>query len=232
MLVAIHQPNYLPWCGYFAKLAAADLFIFLDSVPMPNGRSFLSRTQILGPDGPQWLTVPTQRQPAARVAEARVAQGGWRARHLRTLQARYGHLPHGPQILAQLAPHYAEAPEERLATVNLRLLRTLVSLLGLRTPLICASQLIAAGQGSRHLLDLVRAAGGSAYLSGPSGQSYLDEKLFTQFGIPIHYGHYEPIAYPQRGCPAFVPGLSIVDALCSTGIEATRDRLLSYRRDR
>ena len=228
MRVAIHQPNYLPWCGFFAKAAAADCFIVLDDVVMPNSRSYLSRTQIMGPSAPQWLSLPILRGGRSLIAEASFAGTDWRARHLRTLQARYGHVAHGSRILTRLSPHFTD-PETHLASFNLSLLRTLLSLLGVETPLVRASQLAVPGQGSRHLLDLVRAAGGSAYLSGPSGRSYLDEKLFTQFGIPIHYGHYESTPYAQHGSQHFVPGLSIVDALCNIGVDAVRETLLDYR---
>jgi len=227
MLVAIHQPNYLPWCGYFAKIAAADRFIVLDDVPMPRGRSYLSRAQILGPAGPQWLSMPVLRGGQPLIKDARLMMDKWPTRHLRTLRARYGPLRHGPSILARLATHL-DRPSERLADVNIALLRELLSLLGIRTPLVCASELAVSGQGSRHLLDLVRAIGGSAYLSGPSGREYLDEQLFTQFGIPIQYGFYEPRPYPQRG-RSFVPALSIVDALCYLGADQVRAQL-DYQR--
>ncbi|MBL9003914.1 MAG: WbqC family protein [Myxococcales bacterium] len=227
MLVAIHQPNYLPWCGYFAKIAAADRFIVLDDVPMPRGRSYLSRAQILGPDGPQWLSMPVLRGGQPLIKDARLVLDNWPARHLRTLRARYGPLSQGPSVLARLATHLA-CPCERLADFNIALLRELLSLLDIRTPLVCASELSVSGQGSRHLLDLVRAVGGTAYVSGPSGRQYLDEQLFTQFGIPIQYGFYEPRAYPQRG-RRFVPALSIVDALCHLGPDQAR-ALLDYQR--
>lgn len=230
MLVAIHQPNYLPWCGYFAKIAAADYFVVLDDVPLSNGRSFVTRTEIRGPGGKQWLSVPVQRSGLGlgpgSIAETRIADRRWAVRHLRTLQAMYGHASYGEAGLAPLQTLFAD-PGERLADFNLTLITHLLKLLGIATPLIRASQLGVAGTGSQHLLGLVRAVGGSAYLSGPSGRSYLDDALFAEAGIAIRYGEYEPQPYPQRG-EAFVPGLSLLDALFHVGVAQTRS-LLSYR---
>ena len=226
MRVAVHQPNYLPWCGYFAKIAAADCFIVLDDVPMPTGRSYLSRASILGSAGSQWLTVPIARRGSTRIADVAMAQDRWPARHIRTLRACYGHRAYGDRILSLLAQQYAD-PGERLADFNLRLLQTLLVLLGITTQVIRASVLSVPGHGSAHLLGLVQAVGGSEYLSGPSGRSYLDESLFTQFGIPIRYGCYESIEYAQHS-PRFVPALSVVDALCHVGPDAAR-ALLLYR---
>jgi hypothetical protein len=226
MIVAIHQPNYLPWCGYFAKIAAADVFVVLDDVPLSNGRSFVSRTEIASPHGKQWLTVPVARTRDAPIAEARFADQRWPARHVRTLQAMYGHASYAPTLLTGLQALYA-SPGERLAEFNLALLRHLLHILGIGTPVVRASQLQVGGTGSQHLLGLVQAVGGTAYLSGPSGQRYLDPGPFADARVAIRYGQYEPQPYP-RGRLAFVPALSILDALFHIGSAQTR-ALLSYR---
>ena len=57
MKVAIHQPHYLPWLGYLAKWAAADLFVFLDTVQYEKS-GYQNRNRIKTRDGPRWLTVP------------------------------------------------------------------------------------------------------------------------------------------------------------------------------
>lgn len=225
MLVAIHQPNYLPWCGYFAKLAAADCFVILDDVALPRGRSYVSRTQVLGMGQTQWMSIPLQRTLSSSIGHVQFADSRWPARHARTLQERYGRSPFGSAVLPPILALYDD-PGEYLATFNLRLLRAVVALLDIDTRLVQASELGRPGHGSQHLADLVAAVGGTAYLSGPSGKKYLDESLFTRMGIPIYYGAYMTRPYPQRQ-PSFVPGLSILDALCHIGPEGTR-RLLDY----
>lgn len=225
MIVAIHQPNYLPWCGYFAKLAAADVFVVLDDVPLSNGRSFVSRTAVLGSHGRQWLSAPLSRAGTPAIAEARFAGLHWASRHLRTLHAMYGHAAYAKVLLDPLRALYS-APAERIADFNLSAIAQIGSLLGLKTPVVRASELGVPGNGSRHLLALVQAVGGTTYLSGPSGRKYLAPSVFREAGVNIRYGEYVPPPYPQ-GRAEFVPALSIVDALFHIGPAATRD-LLSY----
>ncbi|MBB6215358.1 hypothetical protein HNQ80_001447 [Anaerosolibacter carboniphilus] len=62
MKLAVHQPNYLPWPGYFSKIAQCDIFVILDMVQFPRGSSVANRNLIKTPDGPQILTVPVKRK--------------------------------------------------------------------------------------------------------------------------------------------------------------------------
>ncbi len=59
--MAMHQPNYVPWLGYFHKLARCDMFVHLDTVQFPRGQSFGARNRIKTPNGVAWLTVPVAR---------------------------------------------------------------------------------------------------------------------------------------------------------------------------
>ena len=86
--MAMHQPNYVPWLGYFHKLASADWFVHLDAVQFPRGQSFAARNRIKTPNGAAWLTVPVSRPHGrdGRVAydEIGFADAGWRDKHLKT----------------------------------------------------------------------------------------------------------------------------------------------------
>ena len=62
MILSMHQPNLLPWIGYFHKMAQSDVFVLLDVVQVPRGRSYATRTKIKTPDGAKWLTMPTKRR--------------------------------------------------------------------------------------------------------------------------------------------------------------------------
>ena len=60
MIVSIHQPNYLPWLGYFDKIIKSDIFVIFDDVQYPRGKKgfFGNRNQIKTNNGKMWLTVP------------------------------------------------------------------------------------------------------------------------------------------------------------------------------
>ncbi len=217
--VAIHQPNYAPWCGFFAKLRAADVMVLLDDAQLPRGRSYVARTRVLGPSGPQWLTVPVAHGGEAAagrrpIVAARCADPDWARRHLRTLQARYARTAFFAELFPLLVPLYETAGEE-LAAFNQRLIGTVCGYLGLKQPLLRSSTLGCPGRGDERLIALVRAAGGNTYVSGPSGPKYQAAEKFSAAGLGLEIRTYVPIAYPQ-GQP-FVPGLSVLDALFRCG---------------
>ncbi len=224
--VAIHQPNYAPWCGFFAKLKAADVLVLLDDAQLPRGRSYVARTRVLGPTGPQWLTVPVAHSESGElrlIGEARIADPGWARRHLQTLRARYGRSPFFAEVFPLLQPLY-ESAGPWLAEFNERLLHALSAYLGLQRRVVRASTLGCPGRGDERLVALVRAVGGATYLSGPSGPKYQAADKFTAAGLQLAIRAYVPVPYPQ-GQP-FVAGLSVLDALFRCGRATTE--LLDY----
>ena len=76
MLVAIHQPEYLPWLGYFEKMLRADVFVLLDNVQFSEG-DFHNRTRIKGTAGVQWLSVPVHGSISAYFNVICVACQNW-----------------------------------------------------------------------------------------------------------------------------------------------------------
>lgn len=222
MRVAIHQPNYAPWCGYFAKLAAADLFILLDDVQMPLGRSFVSRTRIQGPAGPRWLSVPVARHSHQSILKVRFAQtGSWPRKHLGALRASYARTPYFREVWDRLEPLY-EAPGHSLALFNQRLIETVARYLGLGQPIIRASDLNVLGHAGERLIALVLAVGGDVYLSGPGGVRYQNPAHFTAAGVRLEVKAYEPVAFEWGSSE-----LSILHALFHLG-PASR-QLLTYK---
>ena len=104
--MAMHQPNYVPWLGYFHKLARCDVFVYLDAVQFPRGQSFGARNRIKTPNGVAWLTIPVAR-PHGRdgkvtYAEVGFADEGWREKHLKTVEMSYRKAPHFDQVFAAL----------------------------------------------------------------------------------------------------------------------------------
>lgn len=238
MRVAIHQPNYVPWCGFFAKLRAADALVLLDDVQMPRGRSYVSRAQVLGAAGPQWLTVPTHHTADEPIDKVRCVDASFCRRHLLTLRSRYARARCFGEVMALLEPIYIEFAREierepRLLTLNQRLLAAIAGYLGLRQSVLLASELGVTGRSQdsgeekgkeARLIELVRAAGGTTYVSGAGGPRYQDPAVFAAAGLRLEVRRYEPVPYEQ-GRP-FVPGLSVVDALFRLG-PGTRE-LLRY----
>lgn len=216
-VVTIHQPNYAPWTGFFDKLAQADVFVLLDTVPFTKG-GYQNRVKVLGANGPQWLTVPVltkglMGQPTNQVQVDDLK--GWRQTHLKTLRTLYGRAPHATEMLAVAEEAYA-TPSGLLSQICASLIRRVVAGYGFGTELVFASDLGVSGSSSQLLADIVTACGGERYLSGPSGRDYLDERVFAEAGIGVDYHSFTPVPYPQ-GRDGFVGGLSILDAIAHLG---------------
>jgi len=119
-IATIHQPEHLPWLGFFAKVAAADLLISLDTVPFRKNY-FQNRNRVLGPDGgAHWLTVPVRLDDhlAGQIRLVPIAEDGrWRRKHLRTLEHRYRRHPHFDEVFGRIAP-ILEDEWDRVAELN------------------------------------------------------------------------------------------------------------------
>ena len=227
MLVAIHQPNYLPWCGYFTKMRASDVFVFLDDADVPTGRSFVYRTQVRDERGPRWLSVPTHRALHESIRTIRFAEGDWARSHLAKLQVLYRKTPFFKAVMDLISPFYG-AHGERLADFNMQLIKAVATYLGLKTEFRVASELGVESRGDTRLVELVQRVGGTAYLSGKGGQKYQLPATFETGGIDLVVREYRPIPYTQP-YPAFIGGLSILDAMFNCGKEAVE--LLRYSTD-
>lgn len=216
-VVTIHQPNYAPWTGFFDKLAQADVFVLLDTVPYTKG-GFQNRVKVMGSAGPQWLTVPvlTKGLLGQATSEVRVDDlKGWRETHMKTLRTLYSRAPHADEMFALVEPAVASG-SDRLADICTDLIGRIVRRFGFDTELVLASRMGITGSSSQLLADIVTECGGTTYLSGPSGRSYLDEELFTQRGIGVEYHSFVPRPYDQ-GREGFIGGLSILDAVAHLG---------------
>lgn len=215
-VVAIHQPNYLPWLGYFDKIRRADVFVLLDTVQYAK-ESWINRVKIRAGDAESWLTVPvlTRGRVGQAIRDTEIdGTSGWARKHLQALRTWYGRAPGFRRVFPVLEELLAR-PWTRIAELNEALLRTLCALQGLATPLVRASGLAAggaAGAGTDLLIALVRAAGGDTYLCGGGAGGYQEDAKFAAAGIALVYQDFKPDPYPQTGA-GFLPGLSAVDWL-------------------
>ena len=218
MIVAIHQPQYLPWIGYFDKMDRADAFVLLDTVQFKKNE-WQNRNRIKTPEGRQWLTVPVQHRFPQRIDEVRIpAEDPWARKHWQALQTHYGAAP----FFAPHAPFFADCysrPWERLVDLACHLIEYLAAALGIR------ARLVRAGAGSfpedptGRLVAICRHLGASAYLAGRDGATYMDLAQFAAAGIAVRTQAFTCPVYPQR-YGAFQPDLSVVDLLFNCGPES------------
>lgn len=215
-VVAIHQPNYLPWLGFFHKAARADLLIGLDTVQFTRG-GVTNRNLILGPQGPLLLTVPVTRTGGA-IRELEISPAArWQEKHYRSFAQCYRRAPFWGEHEPFLRSIYLERRWQHLADLNEAIIRYLLGALGIPTPYVRAAELGVDGGSTDLLVGLTRAMGGTTYLSGPSGREYLDESRFAGAGLGLAYHDFVHPVYPQGRRGEFVPNLSAFDLLLWAG---------------
>jgi hypothetical protein len=214
------QPAYLPWLGYFERVATSDLHIILDDVQIEHGgkTSFTNRNKLRTGTGWMWLTVPIrtkgQRQPM--ITEVRIDNGGnWRDKHWRSISQQYARAPYFPAYRTELQALYArEWP--MLTPLLLHTTAWLRTQLGVTTPCVRSSELGVKGAKSDLILSLCREVGATTYLSGPFGRNYLDMAAFRHAGVEVVFHTYQHPSYTQLHGD-FQPHMSALDLLLNHG---------------
>jgi hypothetical protein len=216
--VAIMQPTYLPWIGYFGLMDSVDIFIHLDSVQFAK-RSWQQRNQIKTEKGPTWLTVSVLSKGLRdqKITDVRIdLEKKSLNKQIRTIELAYSKTPYFRAYADGLFAIMA-LNQGGLSKLNIELIKWLRKILGIQTPLICASELETVGTKASLLLHLCQQVNGEEYISPPSSEEYLSESsVFKNAGIPIRYFKFNHPKYQQR-YGEFISHMSIIDLLFNEG---------------
>jgi hypothetical protein len=221
MIVAVHQPQYLPWLGYFAKIDQADAFVLLDTVQFKKNE-WQNRNRIKTAAGPQWLTVPVTYRFPQRIDEVGVNNGErWQHRQRQSLLSNYRQAPYWDQIAPFLDEIYTPA-WDLLSPLNIFVVKRLAGILGITTPLYVASELHALPEDpDERLIAITKHFGADTYLAGAGGRDYMDLDRYGKNGVKVLFQEYHHPVYEQR-FGAFEPFLSVLDLLFNHGPESLR----------
>ena len=236
MIVSIHQPSFLPWPGYFYKIAKSDIFVTLDTVQYSK-HAFFNRNKIKTPEGELWLTVPVEKASgltSTLMKDVRISnQHDWKRKHLRTFEMNYKRAKYFDEIYRRLEKVYNEVEWDNLCLFNMALMRTLLGALRLNNcRLVKASDIcidIVTVGGTHLLIGIVKRMEGKTYLSGFGGKKYQAEDMYKEAGIELQYYEFSPPTYPQLW-GEFIPRLSIIDLLFNCGPDSL-DILLNKKEE-
>ncbi len=227
MLVAIHQPHYLPWLGYLSRMACADLFVVLDHVQFEK-RNYQNRARVRIGGEARWLSVPLEQGARGesiagkRIANRLAGPRHWSRVHWLTLRHAYREAPHAMAYLEPLREIFRQ-PFTRLGDLDAALLDFLRDALAIRTPIVRSSTLAPQGTKSELVLDICRRVGARALLVGLGGsRAYLDREAFARAGISLVFQQFAHPAYRQCGGAPFTEGLSAIDLLLNCGPDSRR----------
>ncbi|WP_335943654.1 WbqC family protein [Pseudomonas sp. G166] len=213
--IALMQPYFLPYLGYFQLIAAVDCFVIYDNVQfIKNG--WIERNRYLLEQEPKWFRVPlTKGSHTQQIMEKRIAETFDPGDILNKLSFAYRRAPYVARMLAWLEALLVE-PAQNIAELNERILRACCCLIGLQTPIIRSSELSIStdSKAQDRVLEVIQACAGTHYLNPFNGGHLYRAEAFQQAGITLELLKATLPDYQQgRSEQPFVPGLSILDVL-------------------
>lgn len=228
MRLAIMQPYFLPYIGYFQLIAAVDRFVVYDRIKYTK-KGWINRNRMLlnGKDAVFSLPLRTG-SDSLDVVERELASDFNGDRLLNQFRGAYARAPQFESTYA-LLERIVRFPDDNLFDYIHRSLAAVCEHLGIRTPLQASSTVAFDNslKGQDKVLALCKAAGATQYLNPIGGTELYQREAFAAQGIELQFLKPQPYEYPQFG-GAFVPWLSIVDVLMFNPVEAVRSRLDAY----
>jgi hypothetical protein len=228
MIVAIHQPNFFPWLGYFNKIVCSDKFVLLDHVQYAKqgAGSYVNRVKILVQGKPVWITLPVDRtfKGVRPINQIEIKKDGkWQTKIIRTLDFNYSKATYYHEVRDFLEELIMES-SSGLSTYNQRNIFALSERLGIdRKKFLLSSSLKLSGSATEMLVEITRIIGGDTYMCGSGAPlHYQNDVIFEREGLGLKYQGFVHPEYPQLRTNEFQQGLSIIDALMNTGFEGTR----------
>jgi len=222
MKVAIHQPNFIPWIGYFHKMANCDIFVILDSAQYEKN-AFCNRTKIKTAQGGQWLTLPieTAGKVQQRILEAKIQNPKTNLpKCIKTIELNYKRAEYFDYLFPELK-EILKKDWQYLSELNIALIELIKDKLGIKTRLEIASNYNVSGKSTELLINISKIFNADVYLSGGGGEKYQDEKAYEESGIKLEYSDFIHPIYPQLW-GEFIPNLSIIDLLFDCGPDSLK----------
>jgi hypothetical protein len=228
-LVAIHQPNFFPWLGYFDKIARSDIFIFLDHVQFPKtGGVWSNRVKMAVGGEARWATAAVTRNfHGVRAINQMEFQphNPWREKLLKSVRANYARAPFFRETVELIEPLILNS-ENNLARYNGNAIVAIADSLGFSSKKFrWSSEMPVHGQATEMLVSLTSATAGDTYMCGGGAGGYQEDDVFLAAGLSLIYQNFHHPVYQQVGMTEFVAGLSIIDALMNIGLNGVRDVL-------
>ncbi len=227
MTIGIHQPNFLPWFGYFLKIFGSDHFVLLDHVQFSKG-SFTNRNKIVDKSGKQqWMTIPIKGQKLeSAINQIEVDYNArWHIKLPKTLQANYAGAPYFKEMRSTIFDIFEEQPTH-LSNLNCKLIIEVSRLLEIETTFSKTSELSIENERNEMLVNICKHFKADTYLAGKGSKNYEESELFRSAGIELRHLEFDYPNYDQ-GKFEFVPNLSILDMLFYAG----KDKIIRWLRD-
>lgn len=215
VIVTIHQPEHLPWLGFFHKISQANLFIILDSVQFRKNY-FQNRNKIRTANGWTWLTVPVKRKSNTSIKDVEIDNNqNWRRKCWNSIYFTYKKSPFFGEYGHVLEKFYKQ-DWINLCELNIHLIEQFFTFLSLEPVILRSSEIGVQGDGSELILNICKEVDADTYISGIFGNEYLNLSDFKKAGIKVTFQEFHHPMYKQLYEP-FIPSMSIIDLLFNYG---------------
>jgi hypothetical protein len=186
--IAVLQSNYIPWKGYFDLINLVDEFIFYDEMQYTK-RDWRNRNKIKTQDGSVWLTIPVYNkgytQNFQKIKDTLISDTSWAKKHWESIIQNYKKAPFFNEYGEIIRNLYLEKEEKYLCEVNYKFIRVICNILGIKNKLSFSTDYKLINGKTERLVDLVKQANGTEYISGPAAKDYIDEALFANADIKL-----------------------------------------------
>lgn len=221
-LFVMHQPDFLPYLGFFHRLMLADAYVVLDIVKISDrSRNWTNRDKIKTRNGEKWLTVGTVKYPRGTpINQIRLNSTDWRNDNLNLIKANYLKARYFNEIYPNIQELY-NYECEYLYEFNMRSIMMLNELFGIQVEILYAHDLDVVGSKNELNVDILKKLDAKEYLSGIGARDFHNQQLFDEAGINVIWQDFKHPVYPQQ-FGEFIPYLSSIDMLFNCGIEESR----------
>lgn len=219
MKIAIIQPSFIPWKGFFDIISNVDIFVHLDDAQYTS-HDWRNRNYITGKNGIQLLTVPIKKYKFGSIINEMIIADeiSWRTNHLKTIQRNYSKTPYYANY-ENLINDIFTFDSVSLSAFNINAIEKISNELGYSTKFLKSSDLKIHGFKDQKLIEICKLLGANEYISGPAALNYIQPDLWEKANIKLKFMNYDYPVYPQR-CDQFSHNVSIIDLLFNLGVES------------
>jgi len=223
MIVSIHQPNYIPWVGFFNKILSSDVYVVFDDVQFPRGKDYANRNQIKTNNGKKWLTVPVNGKSQLRPwNKIEINNNDWIEQHLSLLESFYRKSEYFATYYPGLKEIYHRG-HIKLIDLNLDLIKYILKEIGKDVDIVMSSDIKTDKKGLDKILHILKELNATTYISGSGEGSkrYIDESLFKENSIKLIWQKFDQLEYKQQ-FGEFMPYMTILDLLFNHGPDSKK----------
>jgi hypothetical protein len=224
-IVTIHQPDFMPWLGFFKKINQSDTFVVLDHVTNKyKGQSWFRRVMLANHSGQYWLSISIKKpenNSYLPINEMRINKEVDYTNSLKTIQRVYAKAPYFHTVYP-LVERWFNSNEPLLYKRNMSFIIDVMALLNIDTKIIYSHPLNYKSKSNELLIEILKSQNADVYRCGDGASGYQKDNLFLNNSIEIEYNNFEIEPYTQINTKEFQGGLSIVDTLMNIGVEETK----------